>query len=88
MVGFTQDIPGNAGEMMKLRIRLTAMINQIYAGAGKPPLPFSTVTSANSHWWHLHRLVPTRRIADEGAALSNEEYGIEAENDVGNSSKK
>ena len=88
MVGFTQDIPGSAGEMMKLRIRLTAMINQIYADTGKLPLLFSTVTSANSHWWHLHRLLPTRRITDDGANLSDEESGAEAENDVGNASER
>ena len=86
MVGFTQDIPGSAGEMMKLRIRLTAMINQIYADNGRLPLLFSTITSANSHWSHLHRLLPTRRITDDGANLSDEESGTEAENDVGNAS--
>ena len=88
MVGFQQDIPGSAGEMMKLRIRLTATISQIYADTGKPPLLFSTVTSATSHWWHLHRLLPTRRITDDGANLSDEESGTEAENDVGNASEK
>ena len=84
MIGFTQDIPGSAGEMMKLRFRLTAMINQIYADTGKLPLLFSTITSANSHWWHLHRLLPTRRIADEGARHGDEESHTEAENEIGN----
>ena len=59
MVGFSQDIPGSSGEMMKLRGRLTTMIDQIYADTGCLPLLFSTVTSANTHWWHLHRLLPT-----------------------------
>ena len=40
MNGFRHDIPGSAGEMMKLRIRLTAMIHQIYADTGKLPLLF------------------------------------------------
>jgi hypothetical protein len=43
MIGFTQDIPGRVGEMMKLRNRLTTMIQQIYADTGKLPLLFSTV---------------------------------------------
>ena len=64
MVGYAQDVPGSPGEMQKLRGHLTAMIDQIYADTGRLPLLFSTVTSANTHWWHLHRLLPVGRASD------------------------
>ena len=49
---------------MKNRGHLEAMIDQSFADTGRLPLLFSTVTSANTHWWHLHRLLPTGRASD------------------------
>ena len=49
---------------MKNRGHLEGMIDQIFADTGRLPLLFSTVTSANTHWWHLHRLLPTGRASD------------------------
>ena len=50
--------------MMKNRGHLEAMIDQIFADTGRLPLLFSAVTSTNTHWWHLHRLLPTGRASD------------------------
>ena len=64
MVGYAQNVPGSPGEMQKLRGHLTAMIDQIYADTRRLPLLFSTATSATTHWWHLHRLLPVGRASD------------------------
>ena len=64
MVGYLQDVPGSPGDMGKLRWHLTSVIDQMYADTGRLPLLFSTATAANSHWRHLHRLLPTGRASD------------------------
>lgn len=46
--------------MVGIRLRLEAMLLDLYSDTGKIPLVFDTVTSAANYWWHLGRLLPRK----------------------------